>query len=207
MPIQLELVREGQRVAYHDVANPRRTGRVAEVDPANQWSPYTIRWDDDGTTSRTDLRQHGWDLLEEAVRLDEDGAAAGIFDGAEVIHVYTRDEAIADGVLVDVTETAREAGFTVPVALTRAAWEEAVAWEHGGWQDETGRLWDVCWMARAAGLAASRRDAASDRTRFAVLRVPNRPACHVARRLDLELHCGPGDEGDPVMTIMCPGES
>ena len=34
------------------------------------------------------------------------------------IHTYTRAEALADGVLVNVTGTAREAGFIVPVALT-----------------------------------------------------------------------------------------
>ena len=47
----------------------------------------------------------------------------------EVIFSYTRAEAIADGVLVDVSETARETGFTVPVALTRAVWADAVAWK------------------------------------------------------------------------------
>jgi hypothetical protein len=41
----------------------------------------------------------------------------------KLISSYTRSEAFADGVLVDVTETAREAGFVIPVALTRAAWD------------------------------------------------------------------------------------
>jgi hypothetical protein len=45
----------------------------------------------------------------------------------ELISSYTRSEALADGVLVDVTETAREAGFVIPVALTRAAWDLCVA--------------------------------------------------------------------------------
>ncbi|BBL79292.1 hypothetical protein RxyAA322_11460 [Rubrobacter xylanophilus] len=43
----------------------------------------------------------------------------------EPIHTYTRAEALADGVLVDVTETAREAGFRVLVALTRGIWADA----------------------------------------------------------------------------------
>lgn len=38
------------------------------------------------------------------------------------ISVYTREEALADGVLVDVTAWARECGFHVPVALTAALW-------------------------------------------------------------------------------------
>lgn len=70
----------------------------------------------------------------------------------EVIHAYTRAQAIEDGVLVDVSETAREAGFRWPVALTRAAWADCVAWTEDDnhrqvYQDESGRLWDVLWMA------------------------------------------------------------
>ena len=45
----------------------------------------------------------------------------------KLISSYTRSEALADGVLVDVTETAREAGFVIPIALTRAAWDLCVA--------------------------------------------------------------------------------
>lgn len=37
-----------------------------------------------------------------------------LFSDAPVVHAYTRAEAIEDGVLVDVSETAREAGFRVP---------------------------------------------------------------------------------------------
>ena len=68
----------------------------------------------------------------------------------QLIHTYTRRQAIADGVLVDVTERAKEAGFRVPVALTSTAWAECVTVPEGlGDQDETGRLWDVLWMCRA----------------------------------------------------------
>ena len=38
----------------------------------------------------------------------------------DVIYAYTRQDAINDGVLVDVTELAREAGFKIPVAITAA---------------------------------------------------------------------------------------
>jgi hypothetical protein len=38
---------------------------------------------------------------------------------ADLISVYTREDAIRDGSLVDVSETDREAGFTLPVAVTR----------------------------------------------------------------------------------------
>ena len=39
------------------------------------------------------------------------------------LSAYTRAQAIADGILVDVSETAREAGFNIPVALTRTVWD------------------------------------------------------------------------------------
>ena len=84
-----------------------------------------------------------------------------------VISVYTRAQAIGDGILVDVSETAREAGFKIPVAITRTVWERLVALPEGylGFQDEGGRLWDVLWMARHYALRASN----SDRVRMCVL--------------------------------------
>ena len=48
-----------------------------------------------------------------------------------VIFAYTRAQAIEDGILVDVSETAREAGFNIPVALTRTVWERIVAPSRG----------------------------------------------------------------------------
>src|SRR5262245_16898089 len=42
-----------------------------------------------------------------------------VFDDANEIHRYTRADALREGVLIDVSETAREAGFRYPVALTR----------------------------------------------------------------------------------------
>lgn len=41
----------------------------------------------------------------------------------EYIHSYSRKQALEDGVLVDVTRYAREAGFKVPVAFTRTLFE------------------------------------------------------------------------------------
>jgi hypothetical protein len=51
------------------------------------------------------------------------------------------------------SDLARDAGFTVPVELTEAAWADCVTWtgedtaRTGAPQDETGRAWDVVWMA------------------------------------------------------------
>ena len=46
----------------------------------------------------------------------------------EVIYAYTRAQAIADGVLIDVSELSRDAGFRHPVAMTSGAWADCVAW-------------------------------------------------------------------------------
>ena len=121
-----------------------------------------------------------------------------------VIHSYSRADAIRDGVLVDVTDAATEAGFRVPVALTAAAHHDAVIWNpaNGAHQDPTGRLWDVLMTARqAAGW-----EPGAQRVTFHVLRVPNQPGEQVATLTALDLHIGPGDDAEPVITILLPEE-
>ena len=74
-----------------------------------------------------------------------------MFEDADLIHVYTRADALRDGALLDVSQTAREAGIRWPVALTRAVWERCVRVPPGvACQDESGRLWDVLTMLRFA---------------------------------------------------------
>ena len=125
---------------------------------------------------------------------------------APVIDAYTRAQAIEDGILVDVSETAREAGFKIPVAVTRTVWTRLVALPEGyrGFQDERGRLWDVLWMARHYALRASD----SNRVTMCVLvrdirkdlRDSNRPP----RRHCPIVAIGGGDAGEPVITVMFP---
>jgi len=121
----------------------------------------------------------------------------------EVIYSYTRSQAVADGVQVEVTKTAQEAGIRFPVFLTRAVYDAYVTVPPGvTGQDEAGRLWDVITM-----------------TRFAILR--SRPGCD---RLPIALYvrndnrrprlvrltavCGPLDIDDPqpAITVMLPDE-
>ncbi len=122
----------------------------------------------------------------------------------EPISTYTRAQALDDGVLVDVSAIAAEAGFKWPVAVTRAAWEHCVAWGEADskrqvYQDEAGRLWDVAFMASQA--------ARWGRERFQLYRVPRGGRGVRPRLVTLQMHCGPGDEGEPVVTIMLQGEN
>lgn len=123
------------------------------------------------------------------------------------IYVYTRAEALEDGVLMDVTDTAKEAGFRVPVAMTTAAWQDTVEWtdadsKRQAAQDQSGRLWDVVWMA----YLAVRRGGTEPRKAFQLLRVPRGGRGVRPRLTTLHIHIGPGDSGEPVITIMQPHE-
>jgi len=133
-------------------------------------------------------------------------SVTGLF--GKPIHTYTRAQAIADGYLVDVTETGREAGFRFPVALTRAAWDDCVTWSDDDtsrkhWaQDEAGRLWDVVYLARFACKRAAQ--GSGDRAQFQIYRVPRDGRGIKARPVTLIAHVGPGDAGEPVITIGLP---
>jgi hypothetical protein len=119
------------------------------------------------------------------------------------IYRYTRAQALADGVLHDVTMVAQEAGFRWPVALTDALWKDIndIPPRLAGIADVEGRLWDVLWMGRLAARAVA----------------PDEPACRYellmpvgnqrARRYWVRAVASAGDHGEPVITLMRPDES
>lgn len=125
----------------------------------------------------------------------------------DVVYTYTRQQAIDDGCLVDISETAAEAGFAIPVALSRATWEDCVEWNEDDtkrqtYQDLSGRLWDVVYMAFIA--ACANRN--SSTMFYQLYRVPRGGRGKKARKVTLKLIIGPGDQGEPVITIMEPNE-
>lgn len=125
-----------------------------------------------------------------------------MFEDAEIIHSYTRAQAIEDGVLVDVTDEAINYGFKINTAMTSAAYAKTVTWNHGAGQDEEGRLHDVLMLAFIS--ACARRD--SNELLFTVGVVPNEADAHSPEDVELRLHAGPGDKGEAVLTIMLPHE-
>lgn len=116
-----------------------------------------------------------------------------------LIHAYTRAQALEDGVLVDASDLAREAGFAWPLALTAAAWAliEAIPPRYA-FEDRTGRLWDVLSCARARIQAAPPGEG---QLQFDTL-------LHTAQgdQATFKIMAGPGDQGEPVLTIMLPDE-
>ena len=119
------------------------------------------------------------------------------------IYTYTRAQAVADGLQVEVSKVAAEAGIRFPVFLTRAVYDAYVTVPPAvTGQDEAGRLWDVVWMTRVAII----------RSKPGVDRLP--VALYVrnddmrSRLVKLVAVCGPLDIDDeaPAITLMMADE-
>jgi hypothetical protein len=92
--------------------------------------------------------------------------------------------------------------------VTAAAWEECVAWSESDsdrqtHQDQSGRLWDVLFMAAYAARANAE---AGSELRFELYRVPRDGHSTEAELATLKLIVGPGDNAEPVMTILLPND-
>jgi hypothetical protein len=129
--------------------------------------------------------------------MDNSNSLTEIF--GDYIITYTRAEAITDGVLIDVTETAKEAGFKYPVAITTALHSMiADIPKKYDYQDYNGRLWDVLWMAMLAA-----RQSKSNQFNYQV--IMNIIGTN-KKYQTLKAICSGGDNGEPVITIMLPNE-
>ena len=124
-------------------------------------------------------------------------------DDFNLIYSYSRAQAIADGVLIDVTAQAREAGFKFHTVVTDNLFHSYIAPPaglEGEGQSMEGRLHDVFFVLLAA-IRSSK--AATDYAEFDVLFVmaPGRQ-----EKVKVIAVVGPGDKGEPVLTIMLPGD-
>ena len=120
----------------------------------------------------------------------------------ETIFTYTRQNAIEDGVLVDVSPTARQAGFKYPVAITERVNNTIEnippLYDH---EDYYGRLWDVVWMCRNAT-----RNSKGDTLFFQVVIHTENNLLKREIPITLKAICHGGDHREPVITIMFPEE-
>ena len=116
----------------------------------------------------------------------------------EPIYEYSRRQAIIDGVLVDVTIMAREAGIKYPTAVTRRVWDELVVPDEDSRQEgqsEPGRMWDICFMLRMTIQTGE----SGNEVKFPVTIVA---AGSRRTKVILKSICGPDDDGAPCITIM-----
>lgn len=127
----------------------------------------------------------------------------GPWAGFEIISTYTRQQAIDDGILINLSISFPQESrmFKWPVACTSAVWELI---ESAAQKDEVEvavYVWDVCWMAYRT-ITAARKE--SDCLFFKVLL----PLRDKSKPKNLKLMCGPAgpDDPSPALTIMLPEE-
>ena len=144
--------------------------------------------------------------MSEHSKNDDRPPSADPLDDLPVLYRYSRKEALGDGMLIDVTPFAAEVGFCLPVAVTIGLWGRFIVPTNelrSQGQSESARMHDVLsvlWVEisrlRAAGTS-------SDRVAFqtAFLMPPDRYGT-----AHLIAVCGPGDEGEAVLTLMLEGE-
>lgn len=119
----------------------------------------------------------------------------------DLVSVYTRAQAIEDGVLIDVSDTreAKECGIRFPIAVTRAVWDNYIKVPKGvKFQDQHARLWDILFMLRHA---IKTSPPSTDRILFQ-LHVRNDNLERTPPLVTLKALCHPDDHAEPVITIM-----
>ena len=125
-----------------------------------------------------------------------------LFKDADIISAYTRADALEDGVLADVSDLAREAGFRAPVAVTSAVFDILDPSEElkNEGQDVKGRIWDMLTIL----LWEIKKAKDSDAIYFAPLFVlkPN----FRSEPVKMWAKAGPGDNGELVITVMMENE-
>jgi hypothetical protein len=110
------------------------------------------------------------------------------------IYSYTRKQALADGLLIDVTEMARKCCIEHPTALTASVWEIINDIPPNLGEDVDGRLWNILCVLRMALVRATRNT-----IHFTL---PMDRAGMQGNTLELKAVIGPGDDAAPVIAIM-----
>lgn len=124
----------------------------------------------------------------------------------DIIYTYTRSQAIEDGQLIDISTTAKEAGFKIPVAVTQAVWHSYIEWENvknkKAAQTTEGRLWDVISILRFA----CKRFQDKSEIKYRLYVVSSDRQVIKPSLIELKAIISAGDNGEPVITIMLSNE-
>ena len=119
----------------------------------------------------------------------------------KIISEYSRRQAIKDMVLIDVSQTAKEAGFKCSVAVTAALWHDITHGPSKNQSDINGRLWDVLFMLYLQIKKNGNRQRIDYDLIMPVPGVTGKDNLYRLYSL-----AGPGDEGELVITILKPNE-
>lgn len=125
------------------------------------------------------------------------------------VYTYSRQQAIDDGYLIDVTDSFKGLGFKVPIAITLAVWKDSVVWDYAEDSERQTlqtidyRMNQLAWAARQCATHHYRDEMAL----FPLDRVPRDGVSTKPERVMLKIQIGPGDQGEPVVTIMLANES
>jgi len=118
-----------------------------------------------------------------------------------IIFSYSRQEALSDGVLIDLNQwvSIDASGYKYPAACTAAVFaivERAVNNKHFH-NDYTGVIADIFWMSIVMPVEKWETGQLFEVT---ITGAGSHPI------YTLKVECGPGDEGEPVITFMLPDE-
>jgi hypothetical protein len=118
-----------------------------------------------------------------------------------VIFSYSRAQALEDGVLVDLNQwvPVNESGYKCPAACTAAVFNliERAVNNQKLVNDYKGVISDVLWMS----IVMPVNKWETGQLFKVIIRGAGPKAIHT-----LKVECGPGDQGEPVITIMLPEE-
>jgi hypothetical protein len=113
----------------------------------------------------------------------------------EPIFSYSRAQAISDGVLVDLTQfEITRLNWKMHLACTDSVWSLIETAVKEGGKDVDGILHDINFMARLAVMNGKQSNLVSFTVKIG------------RKNTMLKLHCGPGDDLSPVLTLMCSNE-
>jgi hypothetical protein len=119
-----------------------------------------------------------------------------------LISKYSREDALGDGTLIDVSEAAKGYGFVFPVAVTSSVWVGIIEPDEEGKQvgeNTEGRLksvlYSLLWAIKCVG-----GDGSSINHEVSLIVEGE------VKKVRLKSEIGSGDDFEPVITIMFPEE-
>ncbi|EAR66222.1 hypothetical protein B14911_10822 [Bacillus sp. NRRL B-14911] len=118
----------------------------------------------------------------------------------DYIHVFSREDAIKSGDLIDISEQGKRNGVKFPIAVTRLVWEDVIVPDDAAivrGESIKGRLMDVLFL-----FVLNAKKNGGSCFYFSVAATKSGQS----EMFWLKAMIGPGDDPSPVITIMYPNE-